>query len=135
MAVSAAVRKLVRERARLRCEYCGMAEAWEPFFVYHVEHIIARQHGGADAPDNLALACNHCNLVKGPNLASIDPDTGQLTGLFHPRTQRWAEHFRKDGDRVTGLTSTGRTTVFLLQMNAPHRAELRFENADDEAAI
>ena len=131
MAISAADRRLVRERAKGRCEYCRMAEAWEPFFTYHVEHIQARQHGGPDGSDNLAFACNHCNLLKGPNLASIDPDGGEVTLLFNPRTQAWKEHFRIEAGKVLGLTATGRTTVFLLQMNAPHRIELRLENMDD----
>src|SRR4051794_18394911 len=42
----------------LRQEQSGLA--------HHVEHIVARQHGGADDPDNLALACNRCNASKGP---------------------------------------------------------------------
>ena len=131
MAVSAADRKLVRQRAGGRCEYCRMAEAWEPYFSYHVEHIVAIQHGGNDAEPNLAFACNHCNLIKGPNLTSIDPDSGAVTPLFHPRAQSWDEHFVRDWDRILGLTAVGRTTVFLLQMNAPHRAELRLENSDE----
>lgn len=130
MSVSAADRRLVRERAAGRCEYCRLAAAWEPFFTYHVEHIVARQHGGADHPDNLAFACHHCNLLKGPNLTSLDPDGGSVTPLFKPRTQVWAEHFRSEGGLVIGLTAAGRTTVFLLQMNAAHRRELRLENAD-----
>ena len=130
MAVFAADRRLVRERARGRCEYCRMAEAWEPYFSYHVEHIMALQHGGSDAVGNLAFACNHCNLIKGPNLTSIDPDSGKVTPLFNPRTDSWDEHFRRNGEHILGLTAIGRTTVFLLQMNAPHRVELRAENAD-----
>jgi hypothetical protein len=112
----------------MRCEYCRMAEAWEPFFPFHVEHIRARQHNGADTPDNLAYACNHCNLFKGPNLTSIDPDTGLLTPLFNPRMQLWSEHFVNRQGRLFGLTAVGRTTVFLLQMNVLHRVELRLEN-------
>ena len=131
MPVVAADKRRVREEARGRCEYCRMAEAWEPFFTYHIEHIVARQHGGIDERGNLAFACNHCNLIKGPNLASIDPDTGSLTPLFHPRAQQWAEHFRIEEGKIPGLTATGRTTVFLLQMNTPHRVELRLENAGD----
>jgi 5-methylcytosine-specific restriction endonuclease McrA len=65
VALSAADRRLVRARAAGRCEYCCMAEAWEPFFPYHVEHIMALQHGGDDTTENLAFACHHCNLIKG----------------------------------------------------------------------
>jgi hypothetical protein len=129
MSVTVADRRQVRERAAFRCEYCHMAETWEPYFTYHVEHIIARQHGGIDDLSNLCLACHHCNLLKGPNLSSIDPDGDGLTALFNPRTQVWVEHFRIEGGAVVvGLTATGRVTVFLLQMNAPSRLELRHEN-------
>ena len=82
MALSAADRQAVRARASGRCEYCRMEEAWEPFYSYHLEHIIARQHGGPDDLENLAYACHHCNLLKGPNLTSLDPDTGAITELF-----------------------------------------------------
>ena len=112
MAVSGPMRRMVRERASLRCEYCGMAEAWEPFFIYHIQHIIARQHGSTDGPENLAPACNHCNLLKGPNLTSIDPATGNLIPLFNPRKECWLEHFVKNGDCVIGRTHTARTTAF-----------------------
>jgi hypothetical protein len=108
-----------------------MAERWEPFFSYHVEHITAVQHGGSDAVANLAFACNHCNLIKGPNLSSIDPDTGKVTVLFHPRRDEWDRHFCRVGGQIRGLSDVGRTTVFLLQMNAPHRAELRMENLNE----
>lgn len=129
MAVSMANRRLVKDRSGMRCEYCRIAEAWEPFFPFHVEHIRALQHNGADTADNLAFACNHCNLFKGPNLTSIDPDTGLLTPLFNPRIQLWSEHFAMNQGRLFGLTAVGRTSVFLLQMNVPHRVELRLENA------
>ena len=130
MRVRASDRRVVRDRANGRCEYCLMAENWEPYFTYHTEHIVARQHGGSDSLENLAFSCNHCNLLKGPNLASIDPDSGGLTPLFHPRTHVWAEHFRVEHGRIHGTTPIGRTTVFLHQMNATHRIELRTENGD-----
>jgi HNH endonuclease len=131
MAVSTADRRAVRERSGGRCEYCGMIEAWEPWYSYHIEHIIARQHGGSDHLENLALACHHCNFLKGPNLTSIDPDTGKTTTLFHPRTHQWPAHFRVMAGRVQGLSAEGRTTAFLLQMNAAHRVELRGEYLTD----
>ena len=48
------LRQTVRERADHRCEYCCLPQDAEPFFVYHVEHIVARQHGGSDDNENLA---------------------------------------------------------------------------------
>jgi 5-methylcytosine-specific restriction endonuclease McrA len=74
----------VRRRAGDYCEYCKFPQvAFRPHF--QIDHIIARQHGGMTLPDNLALACARCNLHKGPNIAGLDPRTGQLTSLFHSR--------------------------------------------------
>jgi hypothetical protein len=36
------LRQTVRERAGYRCEYCCLPQDAEPFFAYHVEHIVAR---------------------------------------------------------------------------------------------
>jgi 5-methylcytosine-specific restriction endonuclease McrA len=66
--MDSATRSLVRQRAGNRCEYCLIRQAHYESAL-HVEHIVAKQHHGADDPENLALACNHCNLHKGPNLA------------------------------------------------------------------
>ena len=131
MAVPDAVRRAVWARASSRCEYCRMRQAWEPFHRYHVEHIVARQHHGDDELENLALACNHCNRRKGPNLTGVDPDGSATVPLFHPRTESWADHFKLDAGRIAGVTITGRTTVFLLEMNAPRRVELRSENSHE----
>ena len=59
-----ALRRLVVERADFRCEYCLLHCEYQSSVAFHVEHIIARQHGGADSPANLALACHRCNLHK-----------------------------------------------------------------------
>jgi hypothetical protein len=96
-------------------------------FTFHGEHIVARQHRGSDEHDNLALACHHCNVHKGPNLSGIDRQTNQLVRLFHPRRDDWHEHFRPEGLLIVGLTPTGRATVDVLMMNAPERVDLRQE--------
>src|SRR3954469_15258053 len=123
--IDAATRNLVRSRASNRCEYCHIHQDDEPLFTFHIEHVVPRQHHGTDDPSNLALACIHCNLHKGPNVAGIDPDTGQVTPLFHPRRDTWADHFALRGPFIVGLTAVGRTTAYVLAMNAPHQAELR----------
>ena len=126
MAIDAALRRLVRQRAGNRCEYCGLHQDDLPLVMLHVDHVISRQHLGGDQADNLCVACHWCNFRKGTNIATRE--SGDLVPLFNPRTQSWSEHFKIEAGRVLGLSSGGRTTVFLLQMNAPHRIELRMEN-------
>lgn len=122
--MDAATAQLVRRRAGDRCEYCGLSEE-HSVLRFHVEHIVAKQHGGADTPENLALACPECNYQKGTNLAGVDPDTGKVTTLFHPRRDRWDEHFARSGARIAGKTAEGRTTVWLLEMNTGDRLRWR----------
>jgi HNH endonuclease len=82
-------------------------------------------HGGDDDADNLALACPDCNLRKGPNLTGIDPQSGEVVRLFHPRRDRWFDHFGYEEQYVVGTTSVGRTSVSLLEMNDPERRRIR----------
>ena len=84
-----ATAQFVRERARNRCEYCGLPQEFSGL-RFHIEHIVARQHGGTDDLGNLALACPECNFQKGTNLTSVDPETGLVNPLFHPRQDRGA---------------------------------------------
>jgi hypothetical protein len=123
--MDAATQEAVRRRAGHRCEYCRVHQADDPLFPFHVEHIVAKQHGGRDALGNLALACQEDNLHKGPNLTGIDPVTKRVTRLFNPRRHQWAWHFRWEGPILVGRTAIGRTTVYVLGMNLPHRVTLR----------
>jgi hypothetical protein len=120
-----ATRDLVRRRANDRCEYCQLRQEDSLLAVLHVEHVIPRKHGGADDESNLALACIDCNLHKGPNLSGIDPTTGAIVELFHPRRQLWSDHFHWRGIRIEGVTSTGRATVVVLNMNSDEQLALR----------
>jgi len=121
--MDAATRRLVRKRAGQRCEYCRLRQEHEPFFRFHIDHIVPRQHGGGDGPQN--LACHHESKHNGPNLSGIDPRTRRTVRLFHPRRQRWARHFRFDGPVMVGRTACGRATVAVLALNHPDRIELR----------
>jgi hypothetical protein len=120
-----AAREFVRFRANNACEYCRIPQDTTPVIPFHVEHIVSSQHHGADEPGNLALACDRCNAYKGPNLTSIDPDTGALVALFNPRQDVWQDHFVLRSGHILGLTPAGRATVRLLNMNAARRVELR----------
>jgi hypothetical protein len=116
-------RRFVRERAGNRCEYCHIEQDELPYVTFHVEHVVARQHGGNDEESDLCLSCHWCNFHKGPNIATIVD--GQLIPLFNPRLDRWHDHFEVASDKIMGLTAVGRGTVLLLKMNDSDRRELR----------
>jgi len=119
------LRRFVRERAEHRCEYCQLHQDDSPLAALHVEHIRPRKHGGTDDEENLALACIDCNLRKGPNLTGIDPETGAVKVLFHPRQDLWKAHFEWQGIHIVGRTAIGRTTVQVLELNSDDRLDLR----------
>jgi hypothetical protein len=125
--MDAATREAVANRANRRCEYCHLPEFADPHSAFHLEHVIPRQHGGADLLENLAWSCSRCNRRKGPNLASIDPISGAVCELFHPRRENWSEHFTLQDARIFGLSEVGRATARLLDMNSHHRVQLRRE--------
>lgn len=118
--IPATLRQQVYERAARQCEYCLIPEI-ASLVSPHVDHIIARKHGGKTELKNLAQACSLCNKHKGSDLTSIDPESGEITPLFHPRRQRWQDHFRLKGAEIIPLTATGRVTVNLLRLNHPER--------------
>lgn len=120
-----ATRQAVRERAGKRCEYCRLPEAADEW-PFHVDHIVARVHGGDDDLSNLSWSCTQCNLHKASNFASIDPATGSRVNLFNPRQHAWEQHFALGIDgRIVGLTPTGRATLRLLDMNGVPQLNLR----------
>jgi hypothetical protein len=135
--MDAATRDFVRRRAAERCEYCHMPQEATPFIAFHIEHIIARQHldEGHDDPSGLAYACDRCNAFKGPNLSSIDPETGDKVDVFNPRTDAWSDHFAVSRGMVVGLTPVGRATARLLNMNDPRRVELRLQWLDEGGSL
>jgi hypothetical protein len=109
----------VAERAGHRCEYCHAPEAIFNL-PFEVEHIVPTSRDGPDDAANLALACRACNLHKRDHLAGLDEVTQTPVPLFHPRRDRWEEHFRVNLETgaIEGLTPTGRATTVRLQMNA-----------------
>ena len=56
---------------------------------------------------------------KGPNIAGVDPLSGRIVRLFHPRKDRWARHFIWNGPVLVGQTRIGRATIAVLEINHP----------------
>ncbi len=113
-------------RARHRCEYCYAPEIIFNF-PFEVEHITPVSRHGIDAEYNWALACRSCNLYKSSHTAGIDPREQKENRLFHPRKDRWIEHFTENAENgeIEGITATGRATVVRLQMNSPTQVAAR----------
>ena len=114
------LRHLVATRADYLCEYCLIAEA-DTFFSCQVDHIISLKHGGGTEPENLAYACAFCNRHKGSDIASITLETGRLVRFYNPRADRWADHFRLNGDVIEPLTEIGEATARILGFNSRER--------------
>jgi HNH endonuclease len=124
--VGTALRRAVQARARHLCEYCRCpAEFATQSFT--VEHIHPRDLGGETVLENLAWACFGCNGHKHTATHGVDPETGERMALFHPRRQRWSEHFAWSADftRIDGRTPYGRATIEVLRMNRTGIVNLR----------
>lgn len=125
--VSAELRRMISSRADGCCEYCLIHES-HVVLTHEPDHIVAIKHGGKTTEENLAWACFLCNRFKGSDLASIDPQTGDVVRLFHPRHDHWTDHFRMEEDgTVIPLTDVGRATVQLLRLNLPESILTRRE--------
>jgi len=128
MAVTGHLRRVVVERARQRCEYCGLAQAGQEA-AFHIDHVVPVTDGGMTDLGNLALACVSCSLRKGARRTGVDPESGREEPLFHPRLAAWQVHFRWAGATAFGLTATGRATVSALRLNRPLSLAIREEEA------
>ena len=122
--MDAALERRVRQRAGGRCEHCRLPQAASGV-PFEIDHVIARKHRGRTTASNLAVSRIDCNGHKGPNLSGLDPATGELTPLFHPRRHKWGHHFRYEGGTLIGRTAIGRTTVEALRINLPSLVALR----------
>jgi hypothetical protein len=122
--IPALLRRLVRDRARVLCEYCLLPDA-VGFFPHEIDHVIAEKHGGQTIESNLCVSCWMCNRHNGSDLSSIDPITNTITPIFHPRQDRWEDNFRLRGAELVGLTPRGRATVRMLRFNDMDQVELR----------
>ena len=119
-------RQQIIKRANGYCEYCRCPDSFtsDPFSV---DHIVPLAKGGRTVLKNLAYACQGCNGKKQARIQAIDPFTFESAGLFHPRQQKWVDHFawNEDFSLAIGLTSCGRATIEALGLNRKGVVNLR----------
>ena len=103
-------RTVISERQNHRCCYCGIRTTEIQGFRCSatVEHIVPKARGGADNPENYALACYKCNNDRGDK---------PLEQYLHERDQRvnterlkveLGRQLREAGYNVTNLSSTSK---------------------------
>ncbi len=126
MAISEQTIRKIAERARHLCEYCRSRSDFS-LSRFTVEHIHPKKLGGTDSLSNLAWSCGNCNSHKAVAIQALDPATLLMTPLFHPRNQKWHDHFMWSEDElnIIGITLTGRATIERLQMNRQEAVNLR----------
>ena len=107
-------------RADTLCECCLIHED-DTVFGCEVDHVISAKHGGTAEPDNLAYACVFCNRAKGSDIGSGVQGTGAYVRFFHPRVDRWVEHFTLDGVIIAALSDIGEVTSRILAFNTSER--------------
>lgn len=127
--VPAELRQAVVDRARHTCEYCRLPDRLQ-VGGFEIDHILPASRGGLTALDNLAYACPHCNDRKWAHIDGQDAMTGRTAPLFHPRQDRWVDHFEWSSSsllEILGKTPSGRVTIARLQLNHPELLEIRRE--------
>lgn len=116
--LSETLRIQIETNDKHRCCYCLTSEE-NSGIAMTIDHIIPRSQNGETSFENVCLACRSCNEYKGKKTTTTDPLTGEIIPLFHPRKQKWNEHFTwsADGTKIEGLTAIGRGTIIALRMN------------------
>jgi len=75
--------------------------------------------------DNLAFACMLCNQRKGTDIASVDPATGNVISLFHPRVINGLIISALLREFIEPISRIGFLTIRLLQLNTVERQRER----------
>jgi hypothetical protein len=69
-----------------KCDWCAISILQQSF---EIDHLIALSTGGANAADNLAVACPNCNRSKSAkHPARFAQETYARTGIMTPLIQR-----------------------------------------------
>jgi 5-methylcytosine-specific restriction endonuclease McrA len=83
-----AIRKRVLARDHYTCQACGLVDSSGRYL--HVDHIVPRALGGADALDNAQTLCWQCNGIKGMSTMSA-----AQVGETRRRLERSGSFFRR----------------------------------------
>jgi 5-methylcytosine-specific restriction endonuclease McrA len=74
-----------------RCGYCRTDERLTGSLL-SIEHILPIAAGRPTERENLWRSCRECNERKGAQVQATDPESGEISALYNPRTQSWDDH-------------------------------------------
>jgi HNH endonuclease len=121
------IRRQVAKRANYCCEYCILPDS-RSFFTFHIDHIISLKHDGSDSIDNLAYACQICNLNKGSDIATVFSDISKPIRFYNPRIDNWKSHFSVDSSgMLIGQSDIALATIKIFDFNHPDSIIERLE--------
>lgn len=92
--IPAALRKYVTERDRCTCFYCGNIGTRRHDHrkrTWNIDHLLPISRGGSNAPSNLVLACESCNLSKNNKTAAE---------FFHYKYWRYISQERQAATKI-----------------------------------
>jgi len=92
---------------RRSCCYCLTSEAVSGIPLTY-DHITPASRGGLTTLDNVCLAFRACNELKTNTIRAVDPLTQESVRLFHPRQQRWQDHFSRTSRSIRTSASPRR---------------------------
>ena len=116
--ISVEIRREILKIAQKRCEYCKSPKDFSTD-LYAYDHVIPVALGGETNFLNLAYSCGSCNSYKNQKIVGFDDVSKVKVALFHPRIQKWSEHFEWSDDfkQIKGITPIGRATINELKLN------------------
>jgi len=101
MTTRAAIRELVRVRAHLACEYCGVHET-DSGDELTIDHFRPSGKGGDDSLENLVYCCNRCNQYK----RDYWPPSPSAPSLWNPRQESTTAHMIEFEDQTYDVEMT-----------------------------
>jgi HNH endonuclease len=114
--ISILIQEQIRQRAQYLCEFCHANEQWQ-YVKFTVDHIVPLSLGGSDRPENLALACFHCNRRKTNRLAAMDLQSATEVPLFNvqpgsPALYPLRMSVGMKGERIDDCSRAAQRTAF-----------------------
>ena len=94
----------VFKRDHFKCQYCGLdgRHLFQNWLVLTVDHIHPHARGGSRSMENLATACQPCNLIKGKREFK---SFGEAREFVHAKREEWRKVFEEQ-TAATGAAKT-----------------------------